>query len=86
MKRKHIYTILSYYEDSEGKEHEIDVTFSYYPGYPGVKDRFGAPETPDDMPDLEVLEVHDTLSGRGLSLPSDEMERIEAECWEYVGN
>lgn len=43
------------YDEDDDKEFTVTVTYSYYHGCPGGRDKYGAPEEPDDDPELEIL-------------------------------
>jgi hypothetical protein len=55
---------------TEGDQIEFEVLAEYYPPIRGSRDRFGAPEEPDEDESWEILDI----SYRGKSVTDEEIE------------
>jgi hypothetical protein len=67
----------------ETVELEVEVSFDVYGRYwPGNR------EEPPEYPELEISEVQLIETGKCIydQLTQDELDAIEAECWEYLDN
>lgn len=74
----------TYIYDEEGNEVPINVDFKYWPPTRGYRDKYGAPEEPDTPAEIEVISVLHQETGEEVTLTDQQMEKVEAECWECV--
>lgn len=56
------------YDELNDKDFVVTVSYDYYHGCPGSRDKWGAPLEPDDEPELEIVQC----------LHSED----ECECWD----
>ena len=62
-------------------ELEIEVAFTAHKASRGHRDRYGAPEEPDEDAYVEVDEV--TYNGQPLSLAKEDLEKVQREVDDY---
>lgn len=60
----------------DDKEIEVDVTYTSHPGCRGHRDKYGAPEEPDEDDWIEILEAIDE-AGTCYELTTNEEQEIE---------
>lgn len=77
-------TIYREQPDGEELELELDVHFHYCAGCRGLRDRYGAPETPDDPEELEMEHAYDQKTGEEVELTRKEIKEVEAKLWEII--
>lgn len=68
----------------DNEEREVLVGFHIVGGEHGIRDRYGAPETPDFPLSVEILEVTDR-QGNDLSdsLSREQSTALKKQCWAY---
>ena len=64
-------------------EHDVEtiITGEYHPGLKGNRDRWGAPEAPDDDPEVYIISAVDT-EGEEIELTDNEEEIARTALWE----
>ena len=69
-----------------GEDLACDVEFSHTRGLRGTRDRYGAPEEPDDEEEIEITSVRDSSSGLDVEplLSKRDMDLLEYHCWRAV--
>lgn len=59
-------------------EREVEVEFTYHKGSKGHCDKYGAPEEPDEDPEMEFITA--TTNGVEIALTDDEIVFAEAQA------
>lgn len=71
----------THFIERDDQEIAVEVEYTYSRGSRGHCDRYGAPEEPDDDPEVEVQSVTGP-DGKEMVLTPDEEKKIEEACWE----
>ena len=80
------------HETTIERELDLRVSYNYTPGCRGARDSLcgkanaGPPLEPDSPPEIEITEVFDCDRNCTIDLTPKELEQIEAEIWEEIGN
>ena len=60
-------------------EHEVESEFQYHKGCAGHCDKYGAPEEPDEDPEMEHIQT--TMDSVEIELTPKELEIAEELAW-----
>ncbi len=62
----------------------ISVEYNYYKGCRGIHDKYGAPETPDEPPEIEI---ESAISNTGaIELSYAEERKVEERIWQALAD
>jgi hypothetical protein len=62
-------------------EIEVEVSFTYHKAIPGHRDKYGAPEEPDEPAYVEIDSV--TYDGKDIILSESDMETLQKDVDDY---
>lgn len=76
-------TLKTHVYNSADEEVQVIVDFLHHKGMKGFRDKFGAQETPDDPPEIEIRSVTtiNTNEEIGGLLSDEQLEEIVKQCW-----
>jgi hypothetical protein len=66
------------------KDIELEVHFILSPGMRGHRDKFDAPEEPDDEPSMEITKAINQRTGEDMDLSEKEKRALERRSWDYL--
>ena len=67
-------------------EIEIEVEYSYYGACRGHRDKYGAPEEPDEPAHIEIEFVVQKGSKVPINLTDEELDKLEQEIMENIAD
>lgn len=73
-----------YISDDQDNEIELLIDFTFIPGERGYRDKYGAQETPDYPPEIEIGEIVDKKTGLEYTPTKNQLAEIELKCWEAL--
>lgn len=63
------------------EEINIEVSYNYYRACRGYRDKYGAPEEPDEPAYIEIGAVINLADGSEVELTDDEIEKLKEKIW-----
>lgn len=69
--------------DMQGKNVDVTVEYYYSPPCAGHRDKYGAPEEPDEDESVEICSIQD-IHGNEVELSGIVLARLEEKCLEHA--
>jgi hypothetical protein len=78
-------TITIFVERDE-KEIQVLCVCKYWSATRGFRDKYGAPETPDDPAEIEIQSSYNEVTGELVELTDEEMEEVVNKGFEQIAD
>lgn len=77
---------ITIFVERDEKEIQVLCECKYTSGCRGYRDKYGAPETPDEPAEIEILSSVNEVTGDDVELTDEEMERVVEKGFEQVAD